>query len=129
MIRKNQVTISTLKTQQKITCDETFTFWKEEHVWLVDIVDEAFNVTCQGAKSEEGYRNREDVKAAWKEDAKMFATIGGKIAKTLNGSDNSTQQWNLQLFLMEDEHCTSRPQMRVCSVKLISDHSLAAAGY
>ena len=103
MIRKNQVTISTLKTQQKITCDETFTFWKEEHVWLVDIVDEAFNMTCQGAKSEEGYRNREDVKAAWKEDAKMFATSGGKIAKTLNGVDNSsTQQWNLKTFLMED---------------------------
>lgn len=67
---------------------------------MVDIVDEAFNVTCQGAKFEEGYRNREDVKRLGKN---FFATIGGKIAKTLNGSDNSsTQQWNLQLFLMED---------------------------
>ena len=62
---------------------------------LVDIVDEAFNVSCEGAKLEEEYRNREGVKRAWIKDAKMFATIGCEIAKTLNGADNSwTQQWN-----------------------------------
>ena len=62
---------------------------------LYDIVEESFDVSCQGAKSEEKYRNREDVKAAWMKDAMMFATIGSEIAKTLNGADHSwTQRWN-----------------------------------
>ena len=62
---------------------------------LYDIVEEAFDVSCQGAKSEEKHRNREDAKAAWMKDAKMFATIGGEIAKTLNRAENSwTKRWS-----------------------------------
>ena len=62
---------------------------------MYDIVEEAFDVSCQGAKSEEKHRNREDAKAAWMKDAKMFATIGGEIAKTLNGAEHSwTKRWN-----------------------------------
>ena len=62
---------------------------------LYDIIEEAFDVSCQGAKSEEKYRNREDAKAAWMKDARMFASIGVELAKTLNGADHSwTKRWN-----------------------------------
>jgi hypothetical protein len=61
---------------------------------LQSIVQEAFNVTCQGAMSEQFSRNREEVKAAWMKDAKTFATIGLRIATTLFGEHQSTtQEW------------------------------------
>jgi hypothetical protein len=61
---------------------------------LQSIVEEAFDVTCQGAMSEQLSRNREEVKAAWIRDAKTFATIGLRIATTLFGENQSTtQEW------------------------------------
>jgi hypothetical protein len=66
---------------------------------LQSIVQEAFNVTCQGAMSEQFSRNREEVKAAWMKDARTFATIGLRIATTLYGETHSTTlEWKAKKF-------------------------------
>ena len=63
-------------------------------VLLKDIVEEAFDVSAQGASSAGYLRNMEVTKAAWLKDAKMFAEIGLGFAKTLNGEDHSmTKEW------------------------------------
>jgi|ERR1712192_61226 len=59
---------------------------------LINIVEEAFDVSAQGAAS--AGRNLEVDKAGWMREAKMFANIGLEIAKTLNGVDHSmAREW------------------------------------
>ena len=63
-------------------------------VVLQEIVEEAFDVSAQGAVSAGCSRNMKVAKAAWMKDAQMFADIGLEIAKTLNGEDHSmTREW------------------------------------
>ena len=77
---------------------------------LSEIVDEAVDVNCQGAVNEQRSRNREEVKAAWIKDAKMFATIGHTVSATLFGEDHlETKQWEarslepIKCFLKEHQ--------------------------
>lgn len=76
---------------------------------LQDVVEEAFDVSAQGAASAEHSRNMKVEKAAWLKDAKMFADIGLEFAKTLNGEDHSmTREWKarsddpIKFFLKEN---------------------------
>ena len=63
-------------------------------VVLQDIVEEAFDVSAQGAVSAQCSRNMKAAKIAWMKDVQMFANIGLEIAKTLNGEDHSiTSEW------------------------------------
>ena len=57
---------------------------------LYEIIEEAVDVNCQGALSEQCIRNREEVKAAWIKDAKVFAAIGHTISATLFGDEHYT---------------------------------------
>ena len=80
------------------------------------IVKEAFDVSCQGAMSARCSTNREKVESAWVKDAKMFASTGLAIAKTLRGENQSmTKEWEarsanpIKFFLIEfkGEHFVS----------------------
>ena len=63
-------------------------------VVLYNIVDRAYEVSCEGVESRNNSRRRED----WEKDAKMFADIGLKISKTLNGEKHSqTRVWRENL--------------------------------
>ena len=75
---------------------------------LRDIVEEAFDVSVQGALSAATSLNMGSAKMAWMKDAKNFADIGLEIAKTLNGPDHSeTKAWRersedpIKFFLKE----------------------------
>ena len=61
---------------------------------LTEVVEPAFEVSCKGAL-EQSWNNMTDPQtASWMKDAKQFAEIGLKIAKTLNGDDHSvTKEW------------------------------------
>ena len=53
-------------------------------LFLCEIVEELFDVSCQGYLSAGKQRgNRETEKAKWMKDVKMFATTGLKLATTL----------------------------------------------
>ena len=54
-------------------------------VFLYDIVDRAYEVSCEGFENRDRARRRED----WEKDAKQFADIGLKMSKTLNGENHS----------------------------------------
>ena len=59
---------------------------------LLDVVKEAFNLSCQGAAYA---RNPVQIKAAWVREAAMFARIGLNFAKTMYGEDHSvTREWS-----------------------------------
>lgn len=63
-------------------------------VFLYDIVDRAYKVSCEGFENRNRSRRRED----WEKDAKQFADIGLKISKTLNGENHSqTKVWRENL--------------------------------
>ena len=57
-------------------------------LFLCEIVEELFDVSCQGYLSAGTQRgNRETEKAKWMKDVKMFAATGLKLATTLFGED------------------------------------------
>ena len=57
-------------------------------VLLADLIEELFDVSCQGFLSAANQRgNRETEKAKWMKDAKFFAATGLKMATTLFGQD------------------------------------------
>ena len=80
-----------LKRMYKLAKEiKTFT----RRLLLYEVVDNAFELNIQGAINEQRSRNRDEVKAAWMKDAKMFAAIGHTISTTLSGEDHSeTKQW------------------------------------
>ena len=56
--------------------------------FLWKIVEELFDVSCQGYLSAEGQRgNRDTEKARWMNDIKLFAALGLKLATTIFGED------------------------------------------
>ena len=58
------------------------------------MVEPAFEVSCKGALEQSWNNTKDPLEASWMKDAKQFAEIGLKIAKTLNGDDHSvTKEW------------------------------------
>ena len=57
-------------------------------------MEQGFSLSCVGALSEMNCKKRKDMRAAWVNDASMFARVGLEIFKTLNGVDHSgTKRW------------------------------------